>query len=110
MASLPYSKSFKISRENNKDQTTFEGVEIMLKIGVKAKPQIFVLEIRFHPKEGRFEARLTRAERPSAAGARRFEGRFAITATHVFAGVTLPAGSGETPGTFAPDSITSPLR
>ena len=58
------------------------------------------VEIRFHAKEGRFEARLTRAERPSAGGARRFEGRFAITATHVFAGVIVPAGGGEDTGSF----------
>jgi 4'-phosphopantetheinyl transferase EntD len=53
------------------------------------------MEIRFHTKEGRFEARLTRAERPSAAGFRHFEGHFAITASHVFAGVTLPICASE---------------
>jgi 4'-phosphopantetheinyl transferase EntD len=56
------------------------------------------MEIQFHAKEGRFEARLTRAERPSAAGLRHFEGRFATSATHVFAGVTLPTRASENTG------------
>lgn len=51
-------------------------------------------EIEFLPEAGSFRARLLAADAPSAAGARRLNGRFEVDATHVATGVLLPTPGG----------------
>ncbi len=54
-------------------------------------------EIEIEASEGRFRARLLREEAPSAAGLRRFDGRFAVADTYLATAVTLQAGTSSEP-------------
>lgn len=46
-------------------------------------------DVRIDLERRRFEVRLVRADAPAAAGARRFEGRFALAPPHLLTGLTL---------------------